>query len=185
MLTSETIIICASGPSLNAIDCLKASSSGVKIITVNSTWNMLPDCDYIFATDYRWWEVNIDTLPEYPQRWSNNLKASKTYHLEYTPVRAGGTFNSGQLAIHFSVWLGARNIILLGFDCSIRDGIHWHGKHTSLANPSQNQMERWKKEFKSTANLFRNTHNIINCSARTELECFTVMNLDDALLRYL
>lgn len=67
-LTSETIIICASGPSLNAIDCLKASSSGEKIITVNPTWNTLPDCDYIFAADYRWWEVNIDTLPEFSQR---------------------------------------------------------------------------------------------------------------------
>lgn len=185
MSTSETIIICASGPSLIPADCLKAKASGAKTITVNSSWGMLPDCDYIFAADYRWWEEHIDTLPEHPQRWSNNLKASRAYHLEYSPVRAGGTFNSGQLAIHFSVWLGARNIILLGFDCSVREGIHWHGKHVSLANPSRSHTERWKKEFNSTAGQFRGSHNIINCSARTELGCFTVMNLDDALSRYI
>jgi hypothetical protein len=124
MLTSETIIICASGPSLNSADCLKAKSSGAKIITVNSSWRILPDCDYISSADYRWWEANIDTLQEHPQRWRSNLKSTRTYHLKYCPVRAGGTFNYGRLAIHFSAWLGARNIILLGVDCSVQDGIH-------------------------------------------------------------
>ncbi|MBV8043292.1 hypothetical protein [Pluralibacter sp.] len=181
---NETIVICASGPSLTHADCVKANSSGAKVITVNSSWEILPDCDYIFAADYRWWETNIDTLPEPPQRWSNNLKASRMYHLEYCPVRAGGTFNSGQLAIHFATWLGAKNILLLGFDCSVRDGIHWHGKHASLANPGHVQTERWKKEFRNTAGQFRGSHHIINCSARTELDCFTVMNLDDALALY-
>ncbi|WP_455872269.1 hypothetical protein [Serratia proteamaculans] len=184
-LPIDTIIICASGPSLIHADCQKAKASGAKIITVNSSWKMMPDCDYIFAADYRWWEENNEMLPEYPQHWSNNLKASRAYSLEYSPVRAGGTFNSGQLAIHFAAWLGARNIILLGFDCSVRDGIHWHGKHVSLANPSKCQTERWKKEFRSTAGQLCGGHNIINCSARTELDCFTIMNLDDALSKYI
>ena len=105
----------------------------------------ITDCDYIFSADYRWWEANIDTLPEHLQRWSNNLKSTRTYHLKWYPVRAGGTFNSGELAIHFSALLGAWDIILLGVDCSVQDGIHWHGKHASLATTGQLHTERWKK----------------------------------------
>jgi hypothetical protein len=179
--TDNTVIIFASGPSLTRDDCIRAKKTGARIISVNSSWGMVPDCDYIFAADHRWWEVNINLLPTGPQRWSNNLRAASAFKLQHCPIQAGGTFNSGQLAIHFAAWLGAKNIILLGFDCSVRDGIHWHGKHISLPNPGQLQAERWKREFKRTAGELCGKVNIVNCSGRTELDCFDCMLLDDAL----
>nr|MDU4457077.1 hypothetical protein [Enterobacter sp.] len=66
----NTFIICASGPSLNKADCELISGSGLPVIAVNSTWRAVPDCEYIYAGDLRWWDANIDVLPSSASRWT-------------------------------------------------------------------------------------------------------------------
>nr|MDU4457584.1 hypothetical protein [Enterobacter sp.] len=66
----NTFIICASGPSLNKSDCELISGSGLPVIAVNSTWQAVPDCEYIYAGDLRWWDANIDVLPSSASRWT-------------------------------------------------------------------------------------------------------------------
>lgn len=45
-------------------------------------------------------------------------------------------FNSGQRAIQLAAHFGAERIILLGYDCSLENGTHWHGNHPDgLKNP--------------------------------------------------
>ncbi|EPM3081452.1 hypothetical protein [Escherichia coli] len=81
----------------------------------------------------------------------------------------------------FAHWLGAKRIILLGFDCSITNGSHWHGDHTCLDNPTAANVKRWHGEFARVAQLLRGKVNITNSSRQTALNCFRRQSLDEAL----
>lgn len=174
----NTAIICASGPSLTLDDCQTAISTGFPVIAVNSSWRAVPDCSHIYAGDLRWWDTNIPTLPKGPERWSCNSRAHTRHGVNLFPTDVSGTFNSGQRAILFAHWLGAKRIILLGFDCSISDGSHWHGDHTVLDNPTAANVKRWHSEFGRVAAQLRGSVNIINSSRQTALNCFRRLPLE-------
>ncbi|KML21366.1 hypothetical protein VL10_18405 [Leclercia adecarboxylata] len=177
----DAAIICASGPSLTIADCAAACRSGLPVIAVNSSWRAAPGCSHIYAGDLRWWDMNIPALPDGPERWTCNRRAHTRHGLNLFPTDTTGTFNSGQRAILFAHWLGAKRIILLGFDCSITNGSHWHGDHTCLDNPTAANVKRWHGEFARVAQLLRGKVNIINSSRQTALNCFRRQSLDEAL----
>lgn len=177
----STVIICASGPSLTTADCGTAKASGFPVIAVNSSWRAIPDCTYIYAGDLAWWELNVPSLPESPERWTCNFRAHKRFGLSLFETDTTGTFNSGQRAILLAQHLGAIRIILLGYDCSIADGSHWHGDHTLLDNPTAANAARWHGEFERVAGEMAGQVEIINCSRKTALTCFSRMPLADAL----
>ncbi len=81
----------------------------------------------------------------------------------------------------FAHWLGAMRIILLGFDCSISNGSHWHGDHTALDNPTAANVKRWHGEFARVAAQLRESVNIINSSRQTALNCFRRLPLEAAI----
>lgn len=177
----NTFIICASGPSLNKSDCELISGSGLPVIAVNSTWRAVPDCEYIYAGDLRWWDANIDVLPSSASRWTCNYRAHKRYGLNLFDTDTRWAFNSGQRSILFAASQGAKNIILLGFDCSINCGSHWHGDHVGLDNPTAESVTRWRGEFANTARALAGKVNIINSSRQTALKCFRRLGLNEAL----
>lgn len=74
-------IICASGPFLNKSDCEPISGSGLPGTAVNSTRRAVPDCEYIYVGELRWWDANIDVLPNSASRWTYNYRAHKRYGL--------------------------------------------------------------------------------------------------------
>lgn len=177
----STVVICASGPSLTQDDCRLAISSGLPVIAVNSTWRAVPDCAHIYAGDLRWWDLNIPVLPGGPERWSCNRRAHTRYGVNLFPTNTSGTFNSGQRAILFAHWLGATSIILLGFDCSIANGSHWHGDHICLDNPTASNVKRWHSEFARVEQQLCGSVNIINSSRQTALNCFRRLPLEAAI----
>lgn len=87
---------------------------------------------------------------------------------------AGGAYNSGQLAIKLAAQLGAERVILLGYDCSLSSGIHWHGAHgDGLDNPDAAEVNRWHSDFASLRAELAGIE-IINASRHTELTCFPI-----------
>lgn len=177
----STIIVCASGPSLTVTDCSTALASGHPVIAVNSTWEAIPQCNHIYAGDLRWWDLYAATIPDGPELWTCNTRAATRYGLNLFDTDTRLPFNSGQRAILFAASLGARNIILLGYDCSIEHGSHWHGDHHELDNPNSGNIKRWHGEFMAVAEQFQNRVNIINSSRETSLSCFRRMPLQEAL----
>ncbi|MHA1161659.1 hypothetical protein [Enterobacter ludwigii] len=151
------------------------------VIAVNSTWQAVPDCEYIYAGDLRWWDANIGVLPPSASRWICNYRAHKRYGLNLFDTDTRWAFNSGQRSILFASSLGAKNIILLGFDCSISEGSHWHGNHVGLDNPTAESVTRWRGEFASTARALAGKVNVINSSRQTALKCFRRLSLEEAL----
>lgn len=174
----ERAIILASGPSLCEDDAAAAMASGWPVIAVNSSWQLVPDCDVIYAGDLEWWLKYQRDIPAAAARWTCHPLAASQFNLNLH--KATGSYNSGQRAIQFAASQGARRIILLGFDCSLDGGTHWHGEHSGLRNPNDQSIQRWQPHFVALAQQLGNI-DIINCSRRTSLTCFPRETLCTAL----
>lgn len=175
----DRAIIFGSGPSLTQEDAEVAVSSGWPLITVNSSWQMVPGCDVIYAGDLEWWEHHHALITSDAARWTCHPLAAQRYRLKLHVAR--GSYNSGMRAIQFAVSQGARRILLLGFDCCTGYGTHWHGDHPAgLRNPTPDTPVRWLRHFESISCL-RDAADIINCSRTTRLTQFRRMALADAL----
>jgi hypothetical protein len=172
----------ASGPSLTASDCELIRESGVKTIAVNNSWQMAPFCNFIYAGDGKWWDEFNDKITIPAERWTCSHTAANVYQINYHI--AAGAYNSGMRAIQFGISQGFKNIALLGYDCSLKNGVHWHGPHIgeTLRNPNELKLAKWKIQFAAVAkNAKKLGVRVINCSRHTELECFEKMSLEEAL----
>ncbi|HDX9111839.1 TPA: hypothetical protein RQO74_000277 [Klebsiella michiganensis] len=179
----NTWVCIASGPSLTREDCIIVEKSGLPVIAVNSSWEMIPGCQYVYAGDHSWWSVNFNGVPDDKCRYTSVHATATQYSINYFESPAKGSFNSGQRAILLAKSLGAKRIILLGYDCSLQNGIHWHGKHNNgLRNPDRDSLKRWKNEFRQVIPIV-GAHNVINCSRHTELDMFPVGNLEEEICK--
>ncbi len=172
----------ASGPSLTKADCELVAASGAKILTVNNSWQMFDRCDYIYAGDLKWWRAYRDKITIPAELWTSSRRAALKYYLFLHP--ATGPFNSGQRAIQLAISQGFKAIALLGYDCSVKNGTHWHGDHDFSAAPilTQQRTDKWKKQFiKVGQHAEEEAATVYNCSRHTELECFPRADLEDAL----
>jgi len=176
------IFCIASGPSLTKTDCGIVSHSGSKILAVNNSWQMFERCDYIYAGDVKWWKAHFHDIDIPGEKWTSSKGAALDYGLNLH--RSNGPFNSGMRAILFAIEQGFKTIGLLGYDCSVKHGKHWHPDHKiKNAFPPDNQkISKWKLQFlKAERQASRLGVKIYNCSRHTELGCFPVANLEDVI----
>lgn len=202
----DVVVIIASGPSATTHgDLDQKLRKKAKVIAVNSSYKLVKWPHLIFATDHKWWELNrqirdanwgqkvtVDrgaANPKFPHLFFIKVveQVALRYTLLFEPlgiIGSGG--NSGFQALNLAVQFGARRIILVGFDCSLKEGVHWHGKHgQGLMNPSHKQVERWRLTLDSQAEeLQRRGVEVINCSPTSTLQNYTRLPLDIALWRW-
>lgn len=175
----DEIFCVASGPSLNKQDCELVESRGYPVVAVNNAYSMFRQPYALFAGDEEWWRNYGSNVPRGIRRCTASTSASTLYGVEYQ--RFGGPdveFNSGSMAIQFAASLCPKRIYLLGYDCSIREGIHFHGRHQgSLRNPSEQSVQKWQREFYGVSQQLAHI-DIVNCSRRTELKCFPSKSLE-------
>lgn len=177
----KTFICVASGPSLTADDCTLASDSGYPVIAVNSSWRVVPECQHIYAADFSWWEKYHSHVPTGAKRWTSSVSAAIRYGLNHFPHPDNESFNSGQRAILLAAYLGAERVILLGYDCALENGTHWHGEHSEgLKNPDAESIRRWQEEFQYLADSLQSV-SIINSSRQTALSCFPRVTPEEVL----
>ncbi|EAW1633424.1 hypothetical protein NGUA23_04667 [Salmonella enterica] len=180
---TKTIFCVASGPSLTAEDCETVQKTGCSIIAVNNSWQLFSDIYALYAGDLTWWKRYRKEIPVGQfRKFTANLAAAKSYALEYRrycDLKEG--FNSGAMAISLAAELGAEVVILLGYDCSLAHGVHWHGPHEDkLRNPSETSVRTWHQQFKKTQERHPNLH-ILNASRSSEIQCFPRINLEAAI----
>lgn len=179
----NTWVCVASGPSLTREDCTLIEESQLPVIAVNSSWEMIPGCQYVYAGDHTWWAANFNDVPADKCRFTSVHATATQFSINYFEPPVRGSFNSGQRAILLAKHLGAKRIILLGYDCSLKAGIHWHGKHErGLRNPDADSLKRWRGEFRQVLPVV-GEGNIINCTRHTELDMFQVGNLEEELCK--
>ncbi len=97
-------------------------------------------------------------------------------------IHTGG--NGGYQAMNLVYLLGARKIILLGFDMQRTEGkSHWHGDHPGQLNRSS-AYPTWIQNFNILARDLRDAGvDVVNATRATALHCFKQVNLEDALCR--
>jgi len=165
----------------------------------------LADADHLYAADSHWWKYHIADVardfegkcwscePSGDTNWKtkNDVPDPAAWGIEIlrhalepglsrdkTLVHGGG--NSGYQAINLAYHLGARCIILLGFDMQSHSGkTHWFGDHPKIFKADTNY-SRFLDAFR-TIQPDQYGLQIINCSRKTALQAFTVCNLDELL----
>ena len=175
------IFCIASGPSLTKADCDLVARSGVDICCVNNSWKMFDEIDYLYAGDLKWWnaygeEINIPV----GEKWTCAKSAAAKFDLNLHI--ANGPFNSGMRAIQWAIERGYKYIGLLGYDCSIKNGAHFHGEHQfPKTRPlTEKKVDNWHVQFAKVARQAKaEKTKIYNCSRETELGCFLRANLED------
>ena len=164
----------ASGHSLTAEDC--DTVRGLPTIAANTSFRRALWADAVYAMDCKWWaeysqEVN-ETFHGKRYCWS---KLGVKFGAIVTDGMPGfvGFRNSGANAISLAIMLGAKEIILLGYDCQRTGGLsHWHGDHPGRLSNARSLAE-WPAIFKRVADYAQKKEvRVVNCSRETALKCF-------------
>ena len=199
----ETFVILASGPSLTLND-VDACRGKARVVAINHGGFIAPWADVLYACDGAWWKRH-DGAPSFqglkfgltlpPIRWMKTNPISQTIHflkpvpcagIDTDPTRLctgggqDGAGNSGHQAIGLAVHLGARRILLLGYDMHAdpKGKRNWHQPDTPTRSPYREFQRGYPKL--SAAALALGVE-IVNCSRQTALTCFPRQQLDQAL----
>lgn len=188
----ETVTICASGPSLTEED-VNYVRGKCRVIVINSTYKMAPWADLLYACDWGWWNKY---QPEFAgmkvSQDVNVLKLGGVLRvpscddpgISFDPLRINQGTNSGFQALNLAVLLGAKRVILLGYDMQLTDGkTHWHGDHPSgLNNPVHGQFPSWCRVYEEAAPQLAGAGiEVINATRQTALGAFPRVALESVL----
>ena len=164
-LTGKTCVIVASGPSAreNEYDILRGRED-VYIIGINDSWKLAPWCEMLYACDHQWvikrkghWAGHAGLKVTQDRQVADILAQNNVWHRVFA-VRGvehihtdqkgyiGWFGNSGTQALNLAVHFGPSKIILCGFDMTLQNGDHWHGRHYGgLHNPKPQYVRRWRR----------------------------------------
>lgn len=180
VLAGKTVVCIASGPSLTKHDCDRVKRSGLTTIAVNSSHKLAGFAAIAYAGDKCWWDNYGAAVPESMHKVTCTAQAAHVHKIELH--RCYGEYNSGMRAIQYAIEKGAAKVLLLGYDCSLANGKHWHGDHDKTDNPDAVKVRSWHRHFNYVASLAKSKNvQVINCSAYTELKCFVRQELAEAL----
>lgn len=188
--------IVASGPSTKAVK-LELLRERVRVIAIKENFDLCPWADVVYGCDAPWWN-NRRGLPEFKglkisfsaqlpdvhtisvDKDSNRILMDRAGH-----VGAGG--NSGFQALNLAAQWGVVGVILIGFDCHERSGVHWYGRATGPGRNNPSEMfnfPRWRQAFHSQAPVLQSLGiEVVNASPYSALTCFPKMTLERALAR--
>ena len=157
--SNETCTIVASGPSAKDID-LKQAIGRTRFVVINNSWRLAPWADFLFASDYRWWHC-ADGCQEFPGGKVSTARRAWE-HKEWNILRLGQRLAddrllvddigivgwggcSGFQALNMVVQFSCKRILLVGFDATVRNGLHWHEAHGDGNNPTRDKTLRWQR----------------------------------------
>jgi len=187
----ETIYIVGGGPSLKDFDF---SSLKDKItIVVNKSFRHVPNPNAMYWSDtrlYGWFQEEIDAMnclkvtnkpfPANAPGVTNLLNTGK-HGLERDPrcIRDGG--NSGYAAINLAYHLGAKKIVLLGFDMKVDKSLsHYHGGYNQLTKIPDDALYKrlMLPSFDTIAqDLAQAKVKVYNANLQSAIECFPKITL--------
>jgi hypothetical protein len=146
---TSPVFILGGGPSLAAVDL--ACLHGQRVIAVNNAYQLGP-WPVMFYGDHRWFLLHAEGLARFPglkittstqQQGAQGQamgvrvvdKAKGPFGIQRNPRVVSWNKSSGACAINVAVHLGAKKIVLLGFDMKRIEGkSNWHVDHPQTPN---------------------------------------------------
>jgi hypothetical protein len=153
---SETCYILGGGPSLAGVDL--SPLNGKHIIAVNNSYNLAFYCEVLFWGDCWWYEQHRKALEQFsgrmittctyeinlPQRVQHVRQKLNKFGLSANNTYLTWNLNAGACAVDLAVQLGARRIVLLGYDMrQINGHNNWHDDHRTSVDPSHNPYKQF------------------------------------------
>ena len=190
--TDETVVCLAGGPSLTVED-VEACRDRARVIAIKDAVRLAPWAEVLYSCGddaSSWWQRNVDlhasftglryTLDPKAAAWAQVLRDTGMTGLETDPSGLRTGKNSGYQAINLAVHLGARRIVLLGYDMQPDRGRHhWFGAHP---NPIPPPYAEFLPCFDSIVEPLRALGvEVVNATRRTALTCFPCVPLLEAL----
>lgn len=187
----ETFCCIASGPSLTPEDAA-AVRGQARVIAVNSSYLAAPWADVLYACDDRWWQAHQGaksfpglkfTVDKRAQRWPGvqAIEKTGTDGLETRRIGVRTGQNSGYQALNLAVHLGAKRILLLGYDMQRgpKGEEHWHADYPWK---SRSPFEAFVRRYQTLVEpLQRLQIDVVNCSRRSALTMFPQAVITDVL----
>jgi hypothetical protein len=153
--SGETVAIFAGGPSLTQADVDACRAAGCRMLAIKDAIRMAPDADVLYSGEVRWWRHYGDGLSFTGLRYGIEsaspgpavavglgpwgvtfLRNTGPLGLETDPTGLRTGKNSGYQAVNLAVHLGARRIVLLGYDMKPVNGQdHWFGPQPYVHAP--------------------------------------------------
>lgn len=186
----QTALVFAPGPSLPSLWPPKRVPP-CPSIAVNDAWEIVPAADALYAADAEWWRYHHKTIEYRGLRvgtWESwfvpglaNLEMSGAdgFDDRLGWIRHGS--NSGCGAIHLAGQLGARRIVLVGFDQRRVNGeSHWFGEHPRIISRGRSSpYERWVPSFEKLRDaLAARGVEVLNATPGSALTCFEMVELE-------
>jgi len=204
---SGTVACIATGPSLTQADVDTAKRKGFAMFGCNNVWK-LTQLDVLYGCDEKWWDHYwCDELANDPcEKWTGSKGAAKRYGLNWIdgkdrpglssdPRYVHHGHGSGFSLVNLAYLMGARRIVLLGYDLKYApdyDGASRHvgSKPRHYFGEYPKELQHWPKVkvrngvhvgllslYESVAK--QGAVEIVNCTRDTALECFSRMAIDD------
>ena len=147
----------------------------------------------MYACDDHWWDRYVSEIKRDFDGvlWTQSIKSAKKYGINVwegqsmpglgrQKIHFGN--NSGYQSINLAYLLGAKSIILLGFDMKRQSGkTHFFGDHPYHRNhegPTDPIMQRWCNNFVALAqDLSNESVKVYNASRETALKAFECKEL--------
>lgn len=192
-----TILCVASGPSLTREDVEYARDKVHATIVINSSFRMAPWAHILYAADFNWWDSNMSDVRAAnisAELWTVSLQAARKFGLHFIQPEKGKPglsrdascirtgMHSGYQVMNLAYHLGARRVLLLGYDMQRTGGkSHWHGDHK---RPCHNNMD-YKAALGHFPRLALDLRSegveIVNCTRETALKCFPRAPIQEVL----
>lgn len=196
--TGGAVAIVASGPSVKKpeVDRLRGR---ITTFAIKRNIELAPWSEAVYGCDYPWWR-SVRGLPDYGglkfcydargaslgcRKIDIEVREDRMLFERTGLVGSGG--NSGFQALNLAAQFGAVRILLVGFDCQDRSGVHWYGRNTAqgMGNPSGSNFRRWIPALDKAAEQLRDRGvEVINASPLTDVKSFPKASVAEILERW-
>jgi len=188
----ETVYLIGGGPSLKGFTW--NSLRGKKTIAINKALKFYPHADAVYWTDGRvftWLEEEINNFkglkytirPKAYPGHVNLLRRGKKFGIETSPNSVAHGNNSGYAAINLAIHLGAKRIVLLGYDMGqTSEGSHFHDGYPVNATGAKIYKEQFLPGFDILKDALKGKDiQIYNACPTSNLKIFPRITIADAL----
>ena len=166
-----TFAVLATGQSMS-LELARRVMGRCNVVAVSDAFRLAPWADAMASQDASWWRHNPDAKAFEGQKFCGAQDVEGVTRLEGISSET----NSGLLALHVAVKLGATRVLLLGFDMQ---GTHYFGPHKEpLKNTKPHRFEVFQAQF---ARFQPRGVEIINCTAGSALRAYPMGDLACAL----
>lgn len=156
------IVLLAPGPSMS--EALADSFRGQMVGAVGNCFQIAPWADFMAAQDRKWWTAYPEALEFAGRKFSGN-RIDGVERVAGAPTN----WNSGVLALQAAVQLGAKRILLHGFDMR---GTHFFGPYTNgLGNTQAHRRKVHLIQYRVWA-IKNAAVQVVNCTPGSALDCF-------------